>query len=334
MSPRPRSSRSLRSRLAVGVGAIALAATPALAAPAAVAGEPGSPAGQHGARQAFPDRIELPDNFQPEGITTGPRNQAYLGSRLDGDILRADLRTGRTTTISQGPGTASVGLKIDQRGRLFVAGGPSGTLRVVDSRTGALLRTYQLATGESFVNDVLISGDTVWVTDSRRATLFRLDLGRGGALPDAATPLPLTGDWVQAPSGTNAANGISHTPDGSALLVVNSSDGGLYRVDPRTGATTRVDLGGATLTNGDGLLREGRTLYAVQNRLNQVAVVQLSRDGRSGTLRSTITNDDFDVPTTVARAGRSLYLPNARFSTPPTPTTEYWITRVDAPRGR
>ena len=159
MSPRP---RSFRSRFAVGIGAIALAATPALAAPAAVAGEPGSPAGQHGARQTFPDCIELPDNFQPEGITIGPRNQAYLGSRLDGDILRADLRTGRTTTISQGPGTASVGLKIDQRGRLFVAGGPSGTLRVVDSRSGALLRTYQLATGESFVNDVLISGESAF----------------------------------------------------------------------------------------------------------------------------------------------------------------------------
>lgn len=327
MSPR---SRSLRCRLAVGVGALALLAAPTVAAPAVAAGPPAS-AEQ---RAPFPDRIELPDNFQPEGITIGPRNQAYLGSRLDGDILRADLRTGRTTTISQGPGTASVGLKIDQRGRLFVAGGPAGTLRVVDSRTGALLRTYQLATGESFVNDVLVSGDTVWVTDSRRATLFRLDLGRRGELPAQATPLPLTGDWVQAPSGTNAANGISDTPDGRALLVVNSSNGGLYRVDPRTGATTLVDLGGAVLTNGDGLLREGRTLYAVQNRLNQVAVLTLSKDGGSGTLQRTITDDDFDVPTTVARQGRSLYLPNARFSTTPTPTTEYWITRVDARGGR
>lgn len=330
MSTRP---RSLRSRLAIGAGALALAATPALAAPA-MAKDSASPTAGQSARQSFPDRIELPDNFQPEGITIGPRNQAYLGSRLDGDILRADLRTGRTTTISQGPGTASVGLKIDQRGRLFVAGGPAGSLRVVDSRTGVLLRTYQLATGESFVNDVLVSGDTVWVTDSRRATLFRLDLGRRGALPSSATALPLTGDWVQAPSGTNAANGISDTPDGRALLVVNSFDGGLYRVDPRSGSTTKVDLGGAVLTNGDGLLRDGRTLYAVQNRLNQVAVLRLSPDGRSGTLQRTITDDDFDVPTTVARQGGSLYLPNARFTTTPTPTTEYWITRVDARSGR
>jgi hypothetical protein len=53
-----------------------------------------------------------------------------------------------------------------------------------------------------------------------------------------------------------------------------------------------------------------------------------------GTLCRTITDDDFDVPTTIARLGRSLYLPNARFGTTPTPTTEYWITRVDARGGR
>ena len=43
--------------------------------------------------------------------------------------------------------------------------------------------------------------------------------------------------------------------------------------------TREVDLGGATLANGDGLLLAGRVLFVVQNRLNQIAVVQLS--GRS-----------------------------------------------------
>ena len=39
----------------------------------------------------------------------------------------------------------------------------------------------------------------------------------------------------------------------------------------------------------------------------------------------------FDVPTTVAEKGNSLYLVNARFSTPPAPDTEYWITRIAKP---
>ena len=66
----------------------------------------------------------------------------------------------------------------------------------------------------------------------------------------------------------------------------------------------------------------------VQNRLNQIAVVKLGRDFASGRVVRTIKNPDFDVPTTVARKRGSLYLPNARFTTPPTPETEYWVTRV------
>ena len=42
----------------------------------------------------------------------------------------------------------------------------------------------------------------------------------------------------------------------------------------------------------------------------------------------TLTSPGFDVPTTIASYRHSLYLPNARFTTPPTPTTDYWITRV------
>ena len=42
--------------------------------------------------------------------------------------------------------------------------------------------------------------------------------------------VPLTGEWVQAP-GFNA-NGIAQTPDGRALLVVNSGSGILFRVNP------------------------------------------------------------------------------------------------------
>ena len=125
------------------------------------------------------------------------------------------------------------------------------------------------------------------------------------------------------------ANGIAETPNRKALLVVNSATGLLYRVDPETGQATEVDLGGNSLPNGDGLLVRGRTLYVVQNQDNQVAVFKLNAAGTTGQLVDTLTNDDFDTPTTVAAFGNSLYLPNARFNTPPTPDTPYWITRID-----
>ena len=94
--------------------------------------------------------------------------------------------------------------------------------------------------------------------------------------------------------------------------------------------TTKVDVGTESFPAGDGLLVIGRTLYVVQNRLNSIAVVALDRDGSSGTVTRRITDPRFDVPTTVASFGNRLYLPNARFSTPPTPTTPY--TAVAVPR--
>ena len=286
-------------------------------------------AGPAQAAPRFPDRIELPDGFEPEGITIGPGKTAFFGSRLDGDIYQADLRTGKGRVISQGPGTPSVGLKSDQRGRLFVAGGTAGTGRVVSTRTGAVLASYTFASAPSFVNDVVLTRSTAWFTDSLQARLYGVPLSPQGrpARASKVITVPLTGDWVQTP-GVNNANGISTTPDRRALLVVQSNTGFLFRVDPRSGRATRVDLGGALLTNGDGLLRSGRILYAVQNRLNQVAVVKLNRSGSRGRVVDTLTSPDFDVPTTVAAYGDSLYLPNARFSTPATPTTDYWVTRI------
>jgi hypothetical protein len=286
---------------------------------------------QHRPGTTFPDRLELPNGFQPEGITIGRHATAYLGSRTDGDIYAVSLRTGERTLISQGlgPDFPSIGLKIDNRGRLFVAGGPAGTGRVIDVETGEIIRNYQFASAPTFVNDVVLTRDYAWFTDSQQPQLYGVPLGRGGTPGEAADviTLTLTGEWEQVP-GFNA-NGIPQTPDRKALLVVNSTTGLLYRVDPETGVATEVDLGGGSLTAGDGLLVLGTTLYVVRNQLNQVEVIKLNAAGTSGQLVDTLTSSDFDIPTTVAAFGNSLYLPNARFTTPATPETPYWITRID-----
>ncbi|WP_193508957.1 superoxide dismutase [Cryobacterium sp. BB736] len=277
----------------------------------------------------FPDVIALPNGFQPEGIDIGPGGTGYVGSLVDGDIYVFSVRTGEEITTLEGPGTPSVGLKIDKHDRLFIAGGPTGEARVVDAATGDLIQSYQLTTEPSFINDVVLTRDAAWFTDSQQAQLYKLPLGPGGALPDpdAVETLPLTGDWVQQ-AGFNA-NGIEETPNHQALLVIQSATGILFRVDPDTGVATAVDLGGVTLTDGDGLLVVGRTLYVVQNFQNTVAVVKLNASGTSGELVDQLTDPDFQVPTTIARFGNGLYLPNARFDTPPTPDTEYSVVRID-----
>ncbi len=306
--------RLARSSLVIAVAA-------AVFAPVATAAPPDQP---------FPARIDLPDGFLPEGIAVGPGPTAWFGSRADGDVYEVNLRTGRGEVVSEGPGTSSVGLKSDRRGRLFIAGGDAGDGRVVSSNSGEILASYQFTTGPSFVNDVLLTRSAAWFTDSSNAQLYAVPLSRSGSLPGpgAAVRVPLGGDWEQGAGF--GANGITATPDRKALLVVHSTSGLLYRVNRVTGDASVVDLGGALLTAGDGLLLVGRTLYAVQNQLNQVAVVSLNRAGTQGRVVRTITSADFDVPTTVGRFGRWLYLPNARFTTPPTPATPYWVTRVPA----
>jgi sugar lactone lactonase YvrE len=273
------------------------------------------------ASPSFPTTIDLPDGFRPEGIAIGPGAVAYFGSLADGSIYRADLRSGRGRVISEGPGTPSVGLKTDHKGRLYVAGGPAGNARVIDTRTGRVLASHQLATTTAFVNDVALVGGSAWFTDSVNQVLYRLERG-------TATTVPITGDMVYG-TGFNA-NGIAPAPDGEALLVVQSNTGKLFRVT-FDGRSTQVALD-YPLTNADGLLLSGRTLYVVQNRLNTVAVLHLDRGATRATLRTTLTDERFDVPTTVAAFGNRLYLPNARFDTTPGPDVEYRVIAIPARR--
>jgi sugar lactone lactonase YvrE len=287
---------------------LATAAALALAAPVALA------------KGSYPAVIALPNGFQPEGIATGNGHTFYVGSIPTGAIFRGDLRTGQGGVFIQGAaGRAATGLKFDH-GRIYVSGAATGKAFVYDARTGALLKEYQLATGgATFINDVVVTRDGAFFTDSNRAVIYRVpkDLG-------AAQAIPLTGDFQLVP-GFNL-NGIDATPNGKTLVAVQSNTGKLFTISPTTGATKAIQ--GVTLVNGDGILLHGRTLYVVQNFDNRIAVVRLSTDLASGTVPRTITNSNFDIPTTIAENGVRLYAVNARFSTPPTPNTTYSVVQV------
>jgi hypothetical protein len=271
--------------------------------------------------------FDLPAGFQPEGIAIAGK-YAYLGSRVDGDIYRASLKSGEGRVISQGPGTQSLGMKVDREGRLFVAGGSGGDARVIDTRSGQVLKSYTLQTVPSFINDVVLAGGSAFYTDSTNPTIFRLQLGRHGSLPRAAKAVPLTGD-IAYTTGNNA-NGIARTPDGRNLIIVQSNLGKLFHTT-YAGKTTEIDLGGESVPNGDGLWLRGNRLYVVQNRLNVVAEIKLNRTGTKGEVVSRTGSPDFDVPTTIAESNGRFYLPNARFTTPPTPETTYDVVSIKIP---
>jgi hypothetical protein len=181
----------------------------------------------------------------------------------------------------------------------------------------------------SFINDVVITRDAAYFTNSFQPILYKVPLADDGGLPSPLTSvaIPLSGDY-QFTAGAFNANGIDALPNGKTLVIVNSTEGALYTVDPETGVASRIDLGMGNVSNGDGILLQGRTLYVVQNQLNRIAVVELASNLASGEIVDLLTNSSFDVPTTIAKFGNALYAVNARFGTVPTPETEYDVVRV------
>ena len=281
---------------------------------------------------AFPQVIQLPKGFQPEGIEVGKGTTFYAGSVANGAIYRGDLRTGAGAILVAGAAGKSVtGIELDNRNRLFVAGAATGKAYVYSARTGALLRTYSLATAPTFINDVVVTRTGAYVTDSQKAVLYRVPIGSGGALGDAQT-IPLTGDFTLA-SGFNL-NGIDATPNGKTLIAVQTNKGKLFRIDPATGTTHEISLGGETVPNGDGILLTGRTLYVVQNQLNRVAVIALSANLSSGRVVTRLTDPRLAVPTTIDDLGRRLYVVNARFGTPNPGSADYQVVQLAKPLRR
>ncbi len=283
------------------------------------------------AADKFPASLPLPDGWLPEGIVAGRGPVIYSGSRANGAIYAVDPRTGENNILVPGQvGRVALGLDFDRRSNyIFVAGGPTGTAFVYEGGTGVEVASFQLTSATpTFVNDVIVTRDAAYFTDSSQPALYRLPLGPGGKLvPDATIEtIPLSGEYEHV-AGLNA-NGIEASPNGDALIIVHSTLGVLYEVDPLTGIATLIDLGGASVSNGDGLLREGHTLYVVRNRLNTIEVIDLDADLSSGVVVDSITSPLFDVPTTITRFGSALYVVNARFTTPPTPSTPYNIVRV------
>jgi hypothetical protein len=278
---------------------LSLAVIPLLVMPASAAPRPSS--------------IPLPVDFQPEGIAVGEGNTFYVGSLWDGDIYRGDLGSGAGALFVNVAGRVSVGMRVDEaRDWLVVAGGPTGHAWVYDTEDGSTVADLVLGpAATTFSNDVAITHDALYFTDTFAARIYRVPILADGSL-GATQPITVTGP--AAATGGFGLNGIDSTHRG--WLIVNHTDLGILAlVDPATGESRVIPLTGPPLVAGtlDGLQLEGRTAWVVQNFANSVARVKLSPDLTSGAVVDVITSDLFRVPTTVARHGSTLALVNGRF---------------------
>ena len=280
-----------------------------------------------GAAPERPDRVDLPRGWQPEGVTTDGR-LLFVGSLANGAIRRIDPRSGQRRTIHRGKdGRMAVGLDFDRRRNMvWVAGGEAPVVRAHDAVTGDVVRTYRFPKlSDGFLNDLVVTRRGVYATDSVNQWLAVVPL-RGAGLPPrrAARTLRLTGA-IDYQSGFNL-NGI--VAKKGRLLSVQSNTGQLFRINPGTGRTRIVRLGGYSLLNGDGLELRGDRLNVVRNQEETISVLHLSPRLRRAVLVGELTHPDFDVPTTAALVGQSLWVVNARFGHPDPGNARYWLTRV------
>ena len=275
----------------------------------------------------FPQLIQLPADFGPEGIAAGNGTAFFAGSlaaSTRGQILVGDLRTGEVAALVAPDGVPATGMKHDPRSNLlFVARAGSGMATVFNAGSGDVVASYQFQVAPTFINNVVVTREAAYFTDTQAAFLYRVALGPAGAPASGSTSIPLP--------GTFRTNGIAATPNGEHLFVVDGSTAQLYRIDTATHTPVLVDLGGDTLPNADGLLLDGKTLYVVQNVRNRIAVVELSPDDLSGTIVRFIrepftSNPSTKVPTTIAKFGNALYAVTAGFA-PPSPDFVVRVTR-------
>jgi hypothetical protein len=276
----------------------------------------------------LPDVLRLKDGSRPEGVAAGPGSTYFAGAMSDGAVYRGDVRTGTRNRLVEGIADhAARGMQYDAAtGVLWVAGdvrlaggGTRSTVTAYDAGTGRLLRRL-VVPGQRFLNDVQVTRDGVYVTDSLHAELVVVTLS-GFRL------LPLTGDWRQPQDGLGA-NGIRLLDTGD-LVVTNSTTGGLFRVDPRSGAADRIELTGRALSSGDGLVVLGSTVYVVYGfSTDAVAVVELGAGALRGRVVGALRDPDLDRPTTAFVQAGALYAVNGRFAVTPTPTTRYAVVRV------
>ncbi len=276
----------------------------------------------------FPARIDFPAGWRAEGVAVGRGSTFYAGDTTNGAIYAGDLRAGDGSVLVAGKtGGSAFGVFADNRDRLFVAGGRTCHAFVYDAGSGALLADYTLTTPTCFINDVTVTNDGAYFTNTNSATsglsaVFKIPIAPNGELGTTVDtiPVPFVG-----------GNGIEATPDGKTLVAVSITTGKLYAIDTATGVSTEIVVDG-TLQRGDGLILQGHTLYYVENLAvgSDVAVVELSPDFGSGTVvaRLNSTEDPLVNGATADRFGDLIYVVRRQAPAPATPIL--YLTRLDA----
>lgn len=276
----------------------------------------------------------------PEGIAIDPRTgTAYVGSAPNGDLFRIARGATKAELFQAGgsPGrTGAFGMKVDERGRLWVAGGPNGTVAIVDLATATTLAVITLPKGpQSFVNDLVVSRDgAVYATDSFRPVIYRIRNVPSGGTVVMEPWLDLSATSVRYVPNEINLNGLVASPDGRWLLSIQLSTGQLWRIDTQTKAVAEVRIDGGALKNGDGLVLNGADdLLVMRNVESEIVHLKLAPGWGSAQLMQRHTDARLRYPTTAAASADGLLVVNAQLDKQksPPPLLPFDIVTVRLP---
>lgn len=259
----------------------------------------------------------------PEGVAVDPATGAiYTNSANTGVVFKVDPDTGAVTRIGDPldlsdsrpakPVSVALGLKADGQGRLWIAGARSGSMHVVDIATGARLARFTTPEGPWLINDVALTADAAYFTDTLRPVLWRV--ARDSVADAALEPwLSFEGTVLKYGEEPNL-NGIVATPDGRYLIVVLMKVGRLFRIDTRTREVTAIVTGDSALDGGDGLALIGQRLFLVRQSAGEVVALDLSPDLSTATEAKRIKPAELAWPATVAVRGDRLIVANSQLN--------------------
>jgi sugar lactone lactonase YvrE len=267
----------------------------------------------------------------PEGVASRNHGRVFfVGATGDGTIYRGTIDNPTVSEfIPGGSGKSAIGLEV-AGGKLFVAGGMTGKVFVYKLRTKELLATFDTGSG-AFLNDLVVTrkGD-VFVTDSFRPMLWQITAAQVKARSGAPVGIPVEPE-IHYTAGQFNLNGIVARKGGRQLIVVQSNEGKLFRIDLRRGATSRVirQITAVSLPGGDGLLLDHGRLIVVQGSPARLQFLKLNGDATRAELRATRTDPTLRGPSTVDRAKNLYLVVNADFATSTKPFTVSGLPRQD-----
>lgn len=276
----------------------------------------------------------------PEGVGVDhATGDFFVGSTNDGTIYRGTLDgSGASDAGAVAPflaggedgRTAATGIKVDQQGRLWVAGRDTGRAWVYDSDTGDLIQALETPPAQrTLINDLTFTPDATYLTDSFRPVIWRVERSANRVGTEMTPWLDLAETII--PTDTEfGLNGVTASDDGQVLLTVHFDTGRLFRIDIATRQVTEIDLGGDLLTTGDGILLDGQNLLVVREEPAGVYPVRLNGDLTRGEVDDPF-GEGLLLPTTIAEYDGEVLVVNSQLNDQDSPDLPFTVSRIPLP---